>query len=223
MHSCLPGISEESTALRLIPDPLARTVRIPVRVTDEGLRLLNGGPIPSIESDTVAELIVPAFALRNEKQRKILTSFVAGPILPLGTRLLAGLRPRTDQKGLISKHEADAMPSGWPQFAEIILTQPLELAVRATKRATLKPCRCHVPALGSTADSLNHAYTKLSERFERHRISHSGNVFEVVFYRRALVASRTHVWEPLATLRQGVEDLIEQAVERAAGGQKVSG
>ena len=192
-------------------------------MTDDGLTLLNGGPIPSIESDTVAELIVPAFALRNEEQRKIFTSFVAGPILPTGTTLLAGLRPRNERNGLIAEHGEDAMPSGWSHFAAIILTQPLELAVRATKRATLKPCRCHVPALESTADSLNHAYTWLSERFEPHRISHSGNVFQGVFYRRALVARSTHVWEPLDTLRQGVEALIEQAVERAAGGQKVSG
>lgn len=216
-----------------ITDPLERTVRIPVRVTkDGGLTLLNGGPMPSIKPGAVAELIVNAYELMNERQRRVYTSFVAGPFLPTGVTLLAGLKPRHGHIELDSRYSTDFLPSGWEQLAEIKLLEPLELAVRATKRASLKACRCNVPALGSEAGSLNHALTKLSERFETHRTSHTGNVFECVFYRRALEARiappsqsdvltrRTHEWVPLEFLRREIEDTIELAVEQAAEGSR---
>ena len=44
--------------------------------------------------------------------------------------------------------------------------------------------------------SLNHAYTKLSETFETGRISHTGNIYTRVLYRE-----RNLKWYPLDVLR----------------------
>ena len=57
------------------------------------------------------------------------------------------------------------------------------------------------------AISLNHAFTRLSEQYERHRISHTGNVYERMFYEEANGA-----WYPLAGLRDGVRERAEQAI-----------
>jgi hypothetical protein len=51
----------------------------------------------------------------------------------------------------------------------------------------------------SCAISLNHALTMLSERYEKHRISHTGNVYARVFYLES-----DDYWYPLADLREGV-------------------
>jgi hypothetical protein len=50
-----------------------------------------------------------------------------------------------------------------------------------------------------TAISLNHAFTMLSEMYETHRLSHTGNVYNRVFYQEA-----NGYWYPLADLREGV-------------------
>ena len=52
--------------------------------------------------------------------------------------------------------------------------------------------------------SLNHAYTLLSEVYETHRMSHTGNIFERVFYQGA-----DDRWYPLGLLRQIGRQLSE--------------
>jgi hypothetical protein len=46
--------------------------------------------------------------------------------------------------------------------------------------------------------SLNHALTILSEVYETHRLSHTGNIYEQVFYQE-----EDGKWYPLAFLRKG--------------------
>jgi hypothetical protein len=61
------------------------------------------------------------------------------------------------------------------------------------------------------AQSLNHAFTMLSERYETHRLSHTGNVYDRVFYQEA-----NDEWYPLSTLRDGVRERSERAFLAAA-------
>lgn len=115
---------------------------------------------------------------------------------------------------LIDRVGKDRMPFEFGWFAEALLQEPLEMRFRGTKRAVLAPCSCAVPALDGVdaplmAESLNHAYTKLSERFEPYRRSHTGNAFQLVFY-LGVGADREHSWEPLETLRKRFERKIEQ-------------
>ena len=60
-----------------------------------------------------------------------------------------------------------------PKFA-------LRLTLRGTKKPQLLSVKCDIPALGKVANSLNHAYSLISEAYEIERISHIGNVFETV-------------------------------------------
>jgi len=61
-----------------------------------------------------------------------------------------------------------------------------------------------------SAQSLNHAFTKLSERFETHRLSHTGSVYSRVFYKE----SDSH-WYPLEELKNPVFGNAEHAVRTA--------
>ena len=58
-----------------------------------------------------------------------------------------------------------------------------------------------------TAISLNHAFTMLSQKFESHRISNTGNVYDRFFYKE----SNGH-WFPLDDLRRGAQSQTERAL-----------
>jgi hypothetical protein len=56
------------------------------------------------------------------------------------------------------------------------------------------------------ATSINHAYTDLSETFEPWRISHTGNIYEQVFYQE-----KNEKWYPLEILRSRALQKAEHA------------
>ncbi len=60
------------------------------------------------------------------------------------------------------------------------------------------------------ASSLNHACTLLSERHEVHRISHTLNVYQHVFYLEG--AGQRPRWRPLNALRSGVIADMERSI-----------
>ena len=69
-------------------------------------------------------------------------------------------------------------------FAGIELQDVLYLQLRGTKAPTLSDTACTIPALkNKEAHSVNHACTLLSQEIERHRISHTTNVFRTVYFR----------------------------------------
>lgn len=61
------------------------------------------------------------------------------------------------------------------------------------------------------AKSLNHAFTILSEIYETQRLSHTGNVYERVFYQE-----KDGRWCPLDWLRQAELAVAENGLIRAA-------
>lgn len=70
------------------------------------------------------------------------------------------------------------------------------------------------------ATSLNHACTLLSEKYETHRISHTKNVYQYVFYLDELRYWRADgmrmQWRPLERLRGGVIADVESSIVTAA-------
>lgn len=198
----------------MIPDPLAKTVLLPVRIRAGKVEFFYGGPLPALKENTIADLIVPAYALANQQLIGALANELAFSVLPKRSRVLVGLRPECPGLPLINRVGKDRMPFEFGWFGEVILEEELGMRFRGTKRAILEPCTCSVPALNGgdapfVAESLNHAYTKLSERFEPHRRSHTGNAFELVFY-RGVGTNQERTWEPLETLRRRFERKIEQ-------------
>lgn len=66
----------------------------------------------------------------------------------------------------------------------------------------------------SVAKSLNHALTLLSEHYEGHRISHTGSVYNKVFYQET-----NKQWLPLSVLRDGMSHRAEESLIALAWSQ----
>jgi hypothetical protein len=98
------------------------------------------------------------------------------------------------------------------RFQQPDLTMPnvglwLYLSGTRTEAIRANPIILPFDVPGGSAHSLNHALTILSEVFEKWRISHTGNIYERVFY-----ATGDGSWFPLGVLREAArgehEDLI---------------
>ncbi len=116
----------------------------------------------------------------------------------------AAHRKRLEQEGLMAVVQqalanaralGDRHPTAWlahmggrgPKvhegLLEVRLLEPLVMERKGLKTYRLKSCACEGPALAAQGiepprdHSLNHALTRISERLELNRISHSGNVF----------------------------------------------
>lgn len=152
-------------------------IEIPVHVQDGIVKFLYRKF--ALKKDISASLQIPAGGFQNPEEAERLVSLTETfEILPAGTILHAPMKDIGDK--------------------EIILEEPLELKFRGTKKATLEDCGCSLPSLGITAKSVNHAYTKLSEKFEPKRRSHTANVFNTILY----LPKGQHNWRPLEELRQ---------------------
>jgi hypothetical protein len=167
----------------LIPDKFARTVRLLVRFEDGLWRLSNGEPLPKLKEDTLAELIVPVYELVKQEDRDRWTAEHRRVMYPKGTSLWAKV---SGKGGVPRKANGCAQRIIWPcglgSVVEIRLTADLQLLLRPGKMALLEPCACAIPVLDATAASLNEAYTRISQKYEPHRRSHTGSAFKFVHY-----------------------------------------
>jgi hypothetical protein len=181
-----------------IPDPLSATVRIGARWHGGCLAPLDERPLPEIQDGTLIEIVLPAWAVTNIKEREELTSRRMLAMLPADSRVFLGLSPpavpEKDHEKFI--HLEKAVTAASYLLAEVVLIEPLEMALDGSQRATLEPCRCQISLLNMEAKSLNHALTLLSQRFEPERISHSGNVF-----RQGFTQLNSDRWASLDDLR----------------------
>jgi len=194
----------------LVPDKLEKTVKIPVRIVDGQVRYFYGGELPKLREGAIGDLIVPAYAIQEADDLKRLQDEHIEEILPTGMIVLLGVRIKDLQEELRKyiSYPEKLFPPVNCGFIEIRLVEPLCLRLRGSKRAVLQPCRCFIPALNKEAESLNHAYTLISEVFEPYRLSHSGNVFQRGYY---LEGNR---WRPLDDLRSHYEAQFERHLER---------
>jgi eukaryotic-like serine/threonine-protein kinase len=122
-------------------------------------------------------------------------------ILPSGALLAA----------LISLRDVDKLPDQPQRFLQgaerfkqralvpFTILEPLILAHTGSRRPALRPCPCAVDALQAKAESVNHAYTLITQAFQPTRRSKVGNVF------REVVVKRHDDWMPLEDLRKDVE------------------
>ena len=165
------------------PDLFSATVRIGARWRGVCLSALDGRPLPEIQDGTLIELVLPAWALTKTKEREEITSRRTLNLLPATSSVFLGLSP---PRVLDKDHDKfirleKAVRAAGYLLAEVVLVDPLRMAVDGSERATLEPCGCKISLLNMKAKSLNHALTLLSQRFEPDRISHSGNCFRQGF------------------------------------------
>lgn len=179
------------------PDKHSKTVEIPVRIKKGNkVEFFYDGALPNIKEDTLCRLIVPVFGVDKENQKQLVFEKTI-TLLPKGSRIFMAIKIESGnnvERSLLEKHgewreqlsseiksrsSRNILQNG---PVEIILCSDLKLTLRGTKRAKLESCDCYIPLLDANAGSLNQAYTKISQVFERHRASHTGSAFRSMYY-----------------------------------------
>ncbi len=164
----------------MISDQGTRSV-IPLRVVSGGLTLLGGAPLPKLRDGAVCELALAESAIEDRAFLEKLHREEVRSFLPARRILLVEVYSQRGDDRLIPPSEFSVTSLMGNGFVEAVLLEDLAITVRATKRATLRPCQMHIPALDREVGSVNQAYSRISEEFERHRQSHTGNVFQKVY------------------------------------------
>lgn len=184
----------------IIPDPFAKTVKLPIRIVDGRAEYFYGGPFPKI-SNVIGDLVVPAFSLLEDQFLEECSQNDVSNLLPEETTLMVNVWAEWGTPGLCKNVTTGTLSGN----VEVRLLEPLYLWHRGTKSSVLNRCKCYIPALKEEASSLNHAYTIISKKFETKRQTNSGNVFKKVYY-----PTDTNVWKPLERLREKHDAWFEQ-------------
>ncbi len=211
-------------------------LKLPVRCVDGQWEFALGGAVP-VRPGAEAELVIDASQIADTDFLLRVTKKVVVPFLPVGTTLAVALSPRSPEfDRMLSIPTLDRLdgpfavasrhlPSTSTRFAMVTLAEPAELFANGPEPdATagglwltvtgLWDCELNSPPVNfpkeyglAPARSLNHAFTRLSEKFESHRISHTGNVFLRVFY-----CEHDGWWRPLRLLRERAVNRAENAI-----------
>jgi hypothetical protein len=175
-----------------------KRLRIGVRFDGVGFVLVDGQPLPKLAMDSFAELVIAPESIEDEMVRANLAGLRTIPFLAEGSFILFGVSPAMiDDKqaaGLVRPEHPRILSEYL--FVEVKLDADLWLQVRGDQEAGLSRCLCTITALGRSAQSLNHAFTIISEAYETKRRSHSGNVFD-----RGYVMSGAGWWQTLDEVR----------------------
>ncbi len=203
-------------------------VTLPVKLIDGRWELLYGGGTGAREG-TYGELRLAVSSIEDKAVRERLTRTVTVKVCDEGTELLVALRDR----------EVHRRPADWPAIdpadlplactrCERIYIGPksprteridaerggLWIRQRGVERTDLVCSSVLLPSSceSEVASSLNHACTRLSESYEKHRISHTLNVHQHVFYKEAEGSNARFHWRPLNVLRNGVIAGMERSI-----------
>ena len=194
-----------------IPDSKLKTIVIPVHITNGTVNYFYDGPFPKIAENTVGELVIPESSVEDKEAINFLTEEWQIEIFPKDTTFYVELKPSgADSKSLLSLPLADRHKSDSRKFAEVVTEEPLNLLLRASKRPKLATVRCEIPVLKAGATSLNHAYTLLSQVYEKDRISHVSNVFNTVYFQHP----HHKEYLPLGYIREDRDLLYDRTLKK---------
>lgn len=195
-------------------------VRMPVKFIDGHWELLYGGAI-KIKNGCIGDLEVSGDQIDDEAFLAALTQARRVRILGEGVELRMALTIRERlaeglQAHVVGNTEiwtgAKANISPESRFVSVLLGTPtklqalrkesiggLWLRLKGTEPVGLESSAVNLPeALKlEPAISVNHAFTALSELYEPWRKSHTGNIYERVFFQES-----NKIWYPLDTLRK---------------------
>ena len=196
-------------------------VTVPVKRVGERWEFFYGGDVP-VREGTLGELTLSANQISDERFRQRVSQELVVKILEEGTPLIVALSDRSRGGAHIGTWpdiDRPSVPAGTTRFERVTLgpckpksVQPELDGVRETGGLWLKLKGLERSELaGSTvimpkgfepaaATSLNHALTLLSQVYETHRISNTGNVYTRVFYQE-----KNDRWYSLNDLRTGVQ------------------
>lgn len=210
-------------------------VTVPVKLVDGRWELLYGGGT-GIREGTYGELRVPMSSIEDEGVRRRLGQTVTVKVLDEGTELLVALTDRdykwrSNEPSVSDSSVIDPadLPEGCTRIDRIRIGAKspktahineerggLWIRQRGVDRTDLLCSGIQMPEGFDpiVANSLNHACTLLSERYEGHRISHTVNVYKHVFYREP--DAQDSRWHPLDDLRNGIIADMERSIRADA-------
>ncbi|HKX27850.1 MAG TPA: hypothetical protein VJ302_09175 [Blastocatellia bacterium] len=191
-----------------MPKPYSqKLLRIPVFV-QAGILVLASDrqPLPRFDDGAFCEILIDSNYVRDQSRLSGIENDREVPFLPVGTKLLAQVNGKLVPEGLRDFLHDDPFEIENCALVEFTLLGDLNLRLRARREATLTDVVCSSPFLEGrenppAAKSVNHSYTLISTYFEPHRKSHSGNVFNKVFY----WSDRAADWLPLRTRRDEIQ------------------
>lgn len=160
-----------------------KTVRIPIRVINGEIKYFYGGELPLIENGVIGELILPEYSIKDERFIQVSQMEEKVEFLKSETSIAVGISKKSipeDKKKFLLKIPTVVWTTD--SYVQVELLEPLFLLIRGSKKSTLSNVKCYIPSLQCEADSINSAYSIISQAFETHRRSHTGNVFEKCFF-----------------------------------------
>ena len=187
-----------------IPEPNAKTVKIPARFIDGNLiNLLTKQTVNGISNNSICEIVLHSSQISDENLLAVLDTEKTDIFLSEGTEVLAGVNQNNIPNALseFANRPENIIFGALGLFVSIILKTPLQIKFHGTKQPNLLDCQCFIPSLKKNAESLNHAYTLISTAFEPHRRSHSGNIFQKIFYKSWQDDYTQNLWIELEHLR----------------------
>ena len=200
---------------------------VPVKRVGDRWEFFYGGDVP-VKDGAMGELTISTNQISDSSFLLRVTQEVMFKVLEEGTSLLVALSDRSQNGSRIGNWPDPCpfnLPPGTTRLAEVKLGPPqkriptpqvdlipdtggLWLKVKGLERCELSSSTILLPNgvempegfADRHVKSLNHALTLLSQTYEKHRISNTGNVYTRVFYK-----DKDGYWYPLDDLRCGVQ------------------
>ena len=225
----------------------SKVIRVPVKLVDGQWELLYGGPV-KVKDGAFGELHLDRVHFTDKAFLKALTEKRKVAVLPSGTELRVALTIKSDLDQRLrpflldyasTPHDHTAKISAETRFVSVRLVGPTQAQQRQKIEAGgLWLCLEGMEPRGvesgmvdlprthelETVDSLNYAFTRLSEVFEPWRKAHTGSIYERVFYQE-----RNGRWYQIKDLRdralasaerQLIKDLWLSVAEQFGSGLK---
>jgi hypothetical protein len=187
-------------------DPLKpdKHVIIPLQVVGGELKPFFDMPMPKLKEGAIVDLVCEEYQLEDKQLALMLNTEEVVNLLSKSTTLFAHMRQeRSRQRSALQWGDLspEVHVDSETFFIPFTIQEDLLLKLRGTRKAELQTCKCD---LGDGAllppTSINQAYTRLSEKYEPSRRSHTGNVFDKVLYMGADGKAK-----PLSHLRRMAE------------------
>jgi hypothetical protein len=182
-----------------------REIHIPLVVKDGKLVIRSSkDELPQFIEGAFAELRVNATMFLDQKEVENFIKDQTTKFLPKGTMVVAEVKRSGVPADLVT-HLIKLNKSAWGVPFE--LNEDLKITLTSGKKGRLEVCECLIPCLGKLiTKSINEAYTRISEKFEPERRSHTGNVFSKVY-----VGEKTG-YLPLGKQRRKFESGLERII-----------
>ena len=205
-------------------------VTVPVKRVGERWEFFYGGDVP-VKEGTLGELTISSSQITDARFQRQVCQETRVKILEEGATLLVALSDRGTGSYRTGPHWPEIalcdVPAGTTRFEAVrvgpvrqpkskqlrlddqSLSGGLWLRLKGLEKSELDCSTVLMPEgfHEKTAISLNHAFTMLSQKFESHRISNTGNVYDRFFYKES-----NGYWFPLDDLRRGVQSQTERAL-----------